>query len=128
MIREYYLDFANTLILLSFLIMIVGLYNGVLQHKKRKVAISILAFLLIIAIGESNDIAHAFFDSWIPIGWLNALFLVIGSFFIALSTVKYIDSKFSYCLLVPCFLVLFIFIYNLQYQQMGLHILGTWIS
>ena len=128
MIQKYYIDIAGILIPLSFLIMIAGLIWESMELKNRKIALSLLAYILIISIGESDDIAHAYFDgSWIPFDWLNALLLVISAFFIATSAVRYIKSKFAYCLFVPCFLVLLVFVNNLQYQGMGLHIFGTWI-
>ncbi len=103
----------------------IGCVISLPEKKTRKTLCALLAFSLILSIGNTTAISHANFRN--PFNWFHGIFLITASWYIGIATIKYVQTKFSYILFVPCAFVVIIFIYNMMHQDIGLGMFYIWI-
>jgi len=125
LIYEHWQSFSTILLLISIVTMTIGCAISLPEKKTRKTLCALLAFLLVISIGNTTAIDSANFRD--PFNWLHGILLITASWYIGIATIKYVQTKFSYLLFVPCTFSVAIFIYNLMHQDSGLGMFYTWI-
>lgn len=80
-------------------------------------AVAFIAYLAIVALGMSSDIKHLTL-----IGVVHALI----AFAIAAFAARYLKVGAGWLLMVPCFFILVVVLFNLANEDIGLELMGRW--
>lgn len=116
-IFEHYASVAQLTIAVVLPLMLGAVLFTRKTGRLKAVAVALLAYLAIVALGMSGNIKHLSL-----IGVAHGLI----AFAIGALAVKYLRVKAGWMLFVPCFFIVIVIIFNISNQGIGLELMGRW--
>lgn len=116
-IFEYYMGVAQITIAGVLPLMLVAVLLTTKGRRLRATSLALVAYLAIVALGMSSDIKHLS-----PIGIAHALI----AFVIAILAARELGVRAGWLLMVPCFFILVVVLFNMANENVGLELMGRW--
>lgn len=116
-IFEHYVAVAQITIACTLPLMLVAVLVTSKTGKIQSAGVALLAYLAIVALGMSGNIKHL---SLIGVG--HALI----AFAIAALAARHLGVRAARLLLVPCFFILVVVLFNAANEGVGLELMGRW--
>jgi len=118
-IFEHYVSVAPLTIAIALPLMLGAVLFTRKTGRLKAVAVALVAYLAIVALGMSDSIKHLSL-----IGVAHGLI----AFAIAALAARHLDVRAGWLLFVPCFFIAIVVIFNIANQGMGLELMGRWID
>ncbi len=118
-IFEHYVGVAQITIACALPLMLVAVLVTKKVGRLEAVAVALLVYLAIVALGMSGNIKHLSL-----IGVVHALI----AFTIAGLAARHLGVRAGRLLFVPCFFIAVTVVFNLANEDMGLELMGRWID
>lgn len=116
-IFEHYVSVAQLTIAGVLPLMLLAVLVTTKTGKLQAAAVALLAYLAIVALGMSGNIKHL---SLIGVG--HALI----AFAIAFLAARQLEASAGWLLLVPCFFIAVVVLFNVANDGIGLELMGRW--
>jgi len=117
LIFEHYASVAQLAIAIALPLMLVAILVTRKTGKLRAAALALIAYVAVVALGMSSEIKHLSL-----IGFAHALI----AFAIAVCAARHLNVRAAWVLLVPCFFIAVVVLFNIANQNMGLELMGRW--
>ena len=116
-IFEHYVGAAQITIAGVLPLMVLAVLVTRKTAKLQAAAVALLAYLAIVALGMSGNIKH--------LGLIGVGHALIA-FAIALLAARHLDVRAGWLLLVPCFFIVVVVLFNIANEDIGLELTGRW--
>lgn len=116
-IFEHYVGVAQITIAGVLPLMLVAVLLTRKTGKLRAVGVGLLAYLVIVVLGMSGNIKHL---SLIGVG--HALIAIA----IAALAARHLNVRAGWLLVVPCFFIVVVVLFNVANDDIGLELMGRW--
>jgi len=117
LIFDYYFQVSSSSILSGLVLICIGMLIWPVGSRWKDSLFAVLIYIAIVALGMSGNIKHLSL-----IGIVHA----ITAFCIAWLAIRYFANRVSYLLLVPCFFILVVILFNVSSEGRGLELMGRW--
>lgn len=114
---EHYVGVAQITIASALPLMLVAVLITRKTGRLRAATVALVAYIAIVALGMSSDIKHL-----TPIGIAHALI----AFAIAAMAARHLQVRAGWLLLIPCFFIFVVVVFNLLNEGIGLELMGRW--
>ena len=114
---EHYVGVAQITIAVALPLMLVAVLITRKTGRLRAAAVALVAYIATVALGMSSDIKHL-----TPIGIAHALI----AFAIAAMAARHLQVRAGWLLLIPCFFIFVVVVFNLLNEGIGLELMGRW--
>lgn len=117
LVFEHYVLVAQSTIAIVLPLMLGAVLFTRKTGRLRAAAVALLAYLVIVALGMSDNIKH-----------LSLIGVVHGlvAFAIAALAARHLEVRAGKLLFVPCFFIVVVVLFNLANESMGLELMGRW--
>lgn len=116
---EHYVGVAQITIAGVLPLMLVAVLVTRKTGKIHAAAVALLAYIAIVALGMSDNIKHLSL-----IGIAHALI----AFAIAALAARHLDVRAGWLLIVPCFFIVVVVLFNVVNEDIGLELMGRWTA
>lgn len=116
-IFDYYFQVSSSLILSGLVLIGLGMLIWPAGSRWKDSLFAVLIYIAIVALGMSGNIKHLS-----PVGVIHA----ITAFCIAWFGIRYYGNRVPYLLLVPCFFIFVVILFNISSEGRGLELMGRW--
>ena len=117
LIFEHYVPVAQIAIAGALPLMLLAVLITRKDGRLKAAGLALVAYVAVVALGMSSDIKHL-----TPIGVGHALI----AFAIAALAAGHLRVRAGWLLVVPCFFILVVLLFNIAHENIGLELMGRW--